>query len=180
MRTAPAGRITVEALGRVDHGTLAAVARALRAAYPLPTAVAERRRRLGDHGYRPRRGQYDANVQLDRLYERAPNGLGCVVALTEAGIYVPGFNFLYGLSYVGGHAALVSLDALRADGAGIALVRERAAKIAVHEAGHAFGLEHCREPRCVMRYSDRLERLDHERARFRPLCRRRLRELFAD
>lgn len=170
------GRITVEAIGRVDRITLAAVARALRVSYPLPVTVAAGRRHLGAHGYRPRRDQYDANAQLDRLWARAPAGPGCVVGVTEAGIYVPGFNFLFGLSYLGGHAALVSLEPLR-DGARAARARERAAKIAVHEAGHAFGLDHCREPRCVMLYSDRVDRLDREGVHFGPRCRRRLRGL---
>lgn len=176
MRAISSRRIDVESLGHTPRATLAAVAGALRDAYGLPTRVARGRRYLGGHGYRPGRDQYDANAQLDRLYARAPAGVGCLVGVTEAGIYVPGFNFLFGLSYEGGHAALVSIAPLR-DGAAAARVRERTAKIAVHEAGHGFGLPHCREPRCVMRYSDTVDRLDHEGIRFGPLCRRRLRAL---
>lgn len=175
---APSGRVTVEALGQVDRATLAAASRALRAAYRLPATVSAGRRNFARNAYRRTRDQYDADVLLDRLWARAPSQNGCLVTLTNAGIYVPGFNFLFGLSFIGGHAALVSIDALR-DGAPAARVRERVTKIAVHEAGHALGLGHCTEPRCVMVYSDTVSRLDRETIRLGPRCRRKLRALIA-
>jgi len=179
MGEAARGRITVEALGQVERLLLGSIAQALRSAYGLPVVVADARRYLGRRGFHARRRQYNANVLLDGLWDRAPERAGCLVGITRMGIYVPGFNFLFGLSYIGGHAALVSLEPLRADGAAARVVRERAAKIAVHETGHALGLEHCRESGCVMNYSDRLARLDREGIGFGPNCRRKLRRALA-
>jgi archaemetzincin len=175
MKTVPSGKITVEALGKVDRPTLVAVARALRRAYRLPTRISPTHRYMRRIGYNARRDQYNADVLLDALWDRAPDGVGVLVALTQAGIYVPGYNFLFGLAYIDGHCALISIEPLRKEGAPGQLMRERAAKIAVHEAGHALGLDHCREPRCAMRYADSVEALDRERISFGAACRRELR-----
>jgi archaemetzincin len=103
-----------------------------------------------------------------------------VVGVTMADIFVPDFTFLFGLSYLSRRSALVSvarLGAERITSTHIAphsrLVR-RASKIAIHELGHGFGLDHCREPGCVMRYSDSVAALDRESSRFGPRCRERL------
>lgn len=103
-----------------------------------------------------------------------------LVGVSAADVYVPGFNFLFGLSYTGRGAALVALARLIDDTEGTNAPRvlaKRAGKIAIHELGHAIGLPHCRERHCVMRYSDSVSALDSESGRFSPRCRARLREL---
>jgi archaemetzincin len=41
----------------------------------------------------------------------------------------------------------------------------------VHELGHAFGLVHCRDQRCVMRASTYVEEVDLKDAGFCDACR---------
>ena len=151
----------------------------LRRAFGLPVRRRPQRRLFRGAGYSPSREQYRAEALLAQVGARAP-AAGYLIAITNAGIYVPGFNFLFGFGSADGGYALVSLEPLRQGGDGPASahrVRQRTAKIAIHEAGHALGLGHCREAGCVMRYSESVETLDAEGRRLRARCRARLRRL---
>lgn len=154
--------------GTVPRETLTLIARELRAVYATPVRISSTIRRLTDGTYRVSRDQHRADLLLDRVTDDGDPGAGrAVVAVTPADIFEPGYNFLFGLSYVGGGRALVALGRLNGDDPSQGA--RRAAKIAVHEAGHALGLEHCRSAGCVMRYSDTVASLDRETGR---LCRR--------
>ena len=54
------------------------------------------------------------------------------------------------------------------------LFRQRALKECVHELGLTWGLRHCRDPRCVMHFSNSLLDTDAKGAAFCSRCRRRL------
>lgn len=58
--------------------------------------------------------------------------------------------------------------------AGESLFHLRAVKEAVHELGHTYGLGHCRNPRCVMSFSNSLRDVDRKERDFCPSCRRKL------
>jgi predicted Zn-dependent protease len=49
-----------------------------------------------------------------------------------------------------------------------------ALKECVHELGHTWGRRHCRDSRCVMRFSNSLLDTDAKGTAFCPRCRRRL------
>lgn len=74
--------------------------------------------------------------------------------MTEADLYEGDWNFLFGLSNLPGPASVMSLARLRSHhgtpAQASALLRERAAKMAIHELGHAAGLRHCPNEGCVM------------------------------
>ncbi|MFQ6039016.1 MAG: archemetzincin, partial [Candidatus Aminicenantales bacterium] len=53
----------------------------------------------------------------------------------------------------------------------------RCVKEAVHELGHAFGLRHCPNPRCVMHFSNSLLDTDKKTASFCQRCSRILKRL---
>ncbi|PYQ44358.1 MAG: hypothetical protein DMF77_07340 [Acidobacteria bacterium] len=57
---------------------------------------------------------------------------------------------------------------------GCARFLHRVAVEAVHELGHTWGLDHCRDPTCVMWFSNTLAETDRKTSTFCPLHRRRL------
>jgi archaemetzincin len=170
--------IRIQPVGAVPNSLLLAVARALRSSYPrTPISIAGRRWRLPTHAYRPRREQYRADLLLDWVCQRH-DGAEAIVAIADADIYEPGYNFLFGLSYIGAGCALVALGHLGHydSGAPVTSPRlgHRAAMIAIHELGHAYGLDHCKHRGCVMRYEDRIGPVDRERGQFCADCRSHL------
>ncbi|MBI4277366.1 MAG: archaemetzincin family Zn-dependent metalloprotease [Armatimonadetes bacterium] len=180
---APRASIRIQPLGRVRPRVLAALRRRLARVYRMPVEVAPRRQYLRGLGYSPRRDQYRADILLDHLSAQVPPDGTCLLGVTEEDIYVPHYNFLFGLAYVGDRCAVFSLYRLdddfpedadpRQGPAGWRLI-DRAVKIAVHELGHAFGLGHCRDGRCVMHYADNVDAVDRESGRHCEKCRPRL------
>jgi archaemetzincin len=119
--------------------------------------------------YTPSRGQYRADVLLDQA-RRAVSGR--VLAVTDADLYVPDLNFVFGMADHS-HRAAVSMHRLRL-GAGAALLRARLFKEALHEIGHTFGLAHCFDTRCVMSFSNSLSEVDRKSRQFCRTCREKL------
>jgi archaemetzincin len=57
------------------------------------------------------------------------------------------------------------------------LVTFRVVTTAVHEVGHTLGLEHCDDPRCVMRDAEgSIRTVDTSDGQLGPICRERVEE----
>ena len=52
--------------------------------------------------------------------------------------------------------------------------KDRIVKEAIHELGHAFGLIHCNNKRCVMHFSNSLHDTDFKNKRFALDCKHNL------
>ena len=97
-----------------------------------------------------------ADAVLDALLARvdAEGRVGpeiLVMVVTEAPLVALDGKPVFGQAAVGGGCAVIGLGAL--DGGNHCdetTFAERARKLAVHEAAHAAGLEHCADPTCVM------------------------------
>lgn len=174
--------MTVRAIGAVPLPLLREVARAVTLRLGVKSRVETTPMRLASDAYRPQRQQYRADMLLDDVDARVPEGEALLGVVGED-IYEPGMNFLFGISYEGRGSALLSIarvdEGERERRASAALRATRAAKLAVHEVGHSLGLGHCRTPRCVMSYSDHVAELDSESDRLCARCRERLRRLQA-
>jgi len=127
------------------------------------------------NAYDTRRRQFRAEVLLERARICAERP---ILAVTDADCYAGKLNFIFGMAEVGGRVALVSLHRLHAT-ATHDLFRQRLAKEILHELGHAEGLGHCRDPRCVMRFSNSLAEADAKGGEFCSRCLRRLKAIVA-
>jgi len=122
--------------------------------------------------FNTRRGQYSANTILQQLHHR--KGMR-VLGVVDVDLYVPGLNFVFGLADPAGQRAVIALPRLRQEFYNLpkdeTLFLARAAKEAIHELGHTYGLSHCPNRSCVMTFSNSLLDTDHKEQAFCPRCR---------
>ncbi|MGD0498583.1 MAG: archaemetzincin family Zn-dependent metalloprotease [Bryobacteraceae bacterium] len=131
-----------------------------------------------EFAYDAGRGQWSSTAILEMLIRRCPDDAVKILAVTERDLFIPVLTFVYGHAQLGGRAAVVSLARLRQEFYGLAPNREvfveRAAKEALHEAGHAFGLAHCTEADCAMSLATNIRQIDRKRAALCAACTARL------
>ena len=146
----------------------------------LPESFAQEFRVFGhvatlDAHYDPLRRQWNAMRLLEDLAalgrrEEAPRVLG----VTSFDLFIPILTFVFGLAHLEAGAALVSLHRLAPEFYGLApdpdRLLQRLEKEVFHELGHTHGLRHCRDPQCVMHYSNTVEEVDLKEARYCADC----------
>jgi archaemetzincin len=146
---------------------------------PLEQGYKLRIRRIGplpepEGGYDGARRQWNSMEVLKHLLKHTPAGGARVLGVTVRDLFVPVLSFVYGQAQLRGRVAVISLARLRPEFYGLPgdseLVATRAAKEAVHEVGHLFGLVHCPDRRCPMSLSVGLEELDSKTAEHCPSC----------
>jgi len=152
--------------GEIDPLALSVLAANLQAVLGLPTRVRPDRP-LPEDSFIPVRYQYDA-VKIVGSLDRERDGARFRMGVIQRDLCIPILTYVYGESQLGGRAAVISLHRLHHIDRQVTF--ERGAKIAIHEAGHLLGLEHCREPGCLMRFSKQLEQLDLLPMRFCSAC----------
>jgi archaemetzincin len=159
-----------------DRAVLERVASRLAAAFRAPVALWESPERPR-HAYDARRRQHASGVILRWLLEAGP-GTGKVLGVTDRDLFIPILTYVFGEAQLGGSAAVVSTARLAdtPDAAGPKFV-ERLEKEALHEVGHAFGLVHCGDPRCVMSRSSGVKDVDAKDAALCPECRGRVEQI---
>ncbi|OGT99384.1 MAG: hypothetical protein A2085_05255 [Gemmatimonadetes bacterium GWC2_71_10] len=123
--------------------------------------------------YVPGREQHHATLVLAALLRHRPDDHSKIVGVVAVDLFIPVLTFVFGQAQLAGPGAIVSTYRLRPSYYGLpadegALV-ERTIKECVHELGHAFGLVHCADYRCVMHASTSVEEVDLKPAGF---CRR--------
>jgi archaemetzincin len=164
-------RIILRALGSVPDGLFTHLSPRLQKMFPAELSV-------GSNGRVPRsafdgqRNQFNAVVMLKILQGSRREEDELVLGVTEADLFVPRMNFVFGVA--GGGAALVSLHRLRQEYFGLpadnSQLLRRALIESVHELGHVYGLDHCPEISCVMFFSNTLVDTDRKGSEFCPRC----------
>lgn len=164
-----AHRIGVVCLGNVDPPAAEAIAAHISGYLHLEAQVLPAQESPA-YALNRQRLQYDAGLIL-RNMETAPFAakVDKVIGVVPVDLFVPIFTHVLGEARQGGRAALVSLFRLEGqDGAAAGL--ERAAKIALHELCHLFGLSHCTDERCLMHFSGDVDELDRTPFSFCRYC----------
>ena len=126
-----------------------------------------------DYAYNKKRNQHLSTAILKTLMEEKEYAAyGKVLGVVDQDLYVPELNFVFGEA--GQKAAVISLTRLRQEFYRLPqdqnLFYKRALIEAVHELGHTYGLGHCKNPRCVMFFSNSLIDTDRKGPEFCPEC----------
>lgn len=89
-------------------------------------------------------------------------------------------NFVFGEAELNGKRAIISLYRLKPEFYGSKdddLFFQRVLKEAVHELGHVLGLVHCKNPKCVMHFSNSILDTDFKEWRYCDDCMKKLSKL---
>jgi archaemetzincin len=174
-------KIYLVPVGDIEKSILESLAKQLERTFGCITEIHERMS-LPQETYNERRRQYSSSqiLQKARSFIEAKKQ-DKVLAIADVDLYVEGLNFVFGEAEVGGHFAIISLARLRQSFYGLtenkALFLERAAKEAVHELGHVYGLSHCPDSSCVMHFSNSLMDTDRKKVSFCARCRQILEKI---
>lgn len=166
--------IVVVAIGDIDASVLDYLCGVVAQAFGQSCRVGDALS-VSQEAFDARRGQYSAQAILQRLQ---PGKADRILGVMDLDLYVPGLNFVFGLADLRGRRAVIALPRLRQRFYGRrddeALFLARAAKEAIHELGHTYGLTHCDDRRCVMTFSNSLADTDYKSQEFCPRCQARL------
>ena len=124
------------------------------------------------------RNQWKSNEILQWLLDKYRSNKATtttkILAICDFDAYSNGLNFVFGEAYIDGRISAIYLPRLRQEFYGLKedqyLFYERIVKEAVHELGHAFGLSHCGNIRCVMHFSNSLSDTDIKETHFCNVC----------
>ncbi len=169
-------RVLILSIGSVESRVLEALKLRLPAFLPLEeVTISGNVLKVPEDAYDPIRRQYRSSRMLSMISDyRPPVDDERVLGVTGVDLYAPGLNFVFGeaLSFRG--PAIISTYRLRPEYYGMptdeGLFLERVLKEAVHELGHALGLGHCKNHRCVMFFSNSILDTDRKGMQLCGLC----------
>ena len=128
------------------------------------------------YAFNSKKDQFLSTAILKVLLEQKELlGYERILGVVDHDLYVPELNFVFGEASL--RAAIISLTRLREAYYGRpgnpSLFRRRMLTEAVHELGHTYGFDHCRNASCVMFFSNRLLDTDRKGPGFCPECKKR-------
>jgi len=156
-------------VGEIENASILfqVIKEALESSFPLKCSFGEKQE-VPLKAFDSNRGQYRAE---DFLFLPKKKG-ELALAITDVDIYSGKLNFVFGLASSMERSAVISFYRLHPEFYGSQdkeLFLKRAKKEAVHEVGHLFGLDHCKNLECVMSFSNSIGDVDRKEER---LCQR--------
>lgn len=169
--TLKTGSIVLVLFSEIDHGLLEALKNGLENTFKRPVEIRGKAQSLR-FAYVSERDQYLSPALLSKLRHMKKCLSDIFLGVVDVDLYSPGYEFVYGEADVGCGVATVSISRLQG-GPGentTEKTAERVIKEAVHELGHLYGLGHCPDPKCVMRFSTKTKDIDTKRPNFCQKC----------
>lgn len=127
---------------------------------------------LPEQAYHQDKKRYAGQIMLDYLRHF---GGGRILGVMDQIIYSYVIQNIKGMADFAGRAAVISMHQLLPT-KDSGLLRNRLCKLAVHELGHTYGLEHCDNCHCVMHDGKNMAVWDLARSTFCDGCHWRLKD----
>jgi archaemetzincin len=171
------GKIVIVPLGESDFVELNRLAAHLAQVFSCAVDILSGAR-IPEEAYSPIRGQYFAMVLLQKLELLKSGEREKILALVDEDMFTPDRAWVIGASDRIGGTSVISTHRLRQEYFGYddedQIVYYRTCKETVHQLGHLFGMRSCRNPRCAMYSSERMQDIDEKREKFCDNCLRRI------
>lgn len=109
--------------------------------------------------------EYQLQLNADNLIDyvskvREEKELDAILGILEYDLFYANYKYVIGLSDFKKKAAIVSIIRLKDETPG--KFRDRSVKEAIHELGHALGIKHCTDKKCVMSFSYDVAEVDEK------------------
>jgi archaemetzincin len=165
--------IGIVPVGKVPEMALKVVAANIQGHFFLPVDILSPIA-VPKYAYDKKRLQYNAAIIMKSIESAGFDDYKKIIGVLNADLFVPIFTHVFGEARQGGKVALISPFRLSTNpGAGVTasdVVLERLSKIALHELGHLFNLQHCEDRRCLMHFSGEVTDLDQSNQFFCRYC----------
>lgn len=170
-------KIALQPIGAIAEGTLEALKARINRSFGSPVEIRQSIT-LPREYLNIERKQYLAHKLIELVKQSGKAHDEIVLGVVDEDTFAPELNFVFGEADMSAGIAVISLTRLRQEYYGLerddAKFSDRAAKEAVHELGHTFGLLHCPDPDCVMHFSNSLADTDWKKDSFCSRCRPKL------
>lgn len=168
-------KIGILPIGQINPTVLVEIQKGIVSVFPDTSCFIIDLLPLDENAFDKKRKQYNGNIILEELKRCGFKvNFHCLLGLIDFDIFVPEFNYVFGLADNPGKAALISLNRLKpefyGENSNFELFMDRALKETVHEVGHTLGLMHCRNKSCVMHFSNSIFDTDVKQSLFCEQC----------
>lgn len=167
--------IAIQPLGPVPTAYTNRVTTALEASFDSVSVIILPTKELPRKSYYKPRNRYRAEIILDWLdKQQYSKRIHKVIAITEKDISTTKGSIhdwgIFGLGTIDGLSSVISTFRLKR-GVSKGRLLERIRKLAIHEVGHTYGINHCPQSGCVMQdCKGSIKPVDQETGDFCSVC----------